>query len=71
VCTNQKIDLTYAGNYSTSAVANWSLAGGVAQGSLTNNPLGVVWTTAGPKNVALFITDGRCTSPTTNFSVTV
>jgi gliding motility-associated-like protein len=70
-CQGDTLVVTYTGNALPSATFNWNFNGGMASPGSGIGPHNVFWTTSGPKNVTLRVTQNGCTSAQSANPVTV
>ncbi|MBI5218779.1 MAG: gliding motility-associated C-terminal domain-containing protein [Bacteroidia bacterium] len=68
---NNTSTLTFTGAAGSTAIYNWNFAGGTAiPGGTSIGPQVVTWTTAGPHNVSLTVTESNCPSTVTTHIIT-
>ncbi|MCK5846466.1 MAG: T9SS type A sorting domain-containing protein, partial [Bacteroidales bacterium] len=70
-CTNDMVNINYAGTSGISAAYNWDFdSGNIASGS-NSGPYNIIWNTDGIKNVSLFVEENNCFSDVTEKSIEI
>lgn len=71
ICLDDDLNVSYAGNATSSAVYNWSFSGGNVVSGSGQGPYVIDWSTPSLYSISLNVSENNCYSDTTYQSVTV